>query len=107
MALKLVTKADLRQERPVRGWKKTPVLAEHVRQVQIAGTNGNPRIVHEFVGTDDFAAAWYERQRYEVDAGRDEEPILYTPLYQIIEDETLPRNVPVYRIGPGGVVFQQ
>lgn len=67
----------------------------------------NPKMIAEFIGTDNFAAAWTERRRYEVDAGRDEEPILYTPIYDIVEDSSLPKNVQISRIGPGAVIFEE
>ena len=40
-------------------------------------------------------------------AGRDEEPLLYLPIYDVQVDSTLPKNVTIYRIGPGGVVFEE
>jgi len=77
-------------------------LKDKVRQVKT-----EDGVVYEFVGSDSFGTEWNERRRYEVDAGRDMEPILYTPIYSEIRDASLPRNVPVYRIGPGGVVFEE
>lgn len=65
------------------------------------------KAVYEFVGSDTFSSEWNERRRYEVDAGRDMEPILYTPFYSVINDATLPRNVDTYSQGPGGVVFNK
>lgn len=80
-------------------------LADHVRPISEPNQAGHR--VHEFIGTDSFGSEWQTRQRYEVDAGRDEEPILYTPLYDIVEDSTLPKNVDVNTIGPGGVIFEE
>ena len=74
---------------------------------RILDANGAPAVVHEFIGSDNFASAFYERQRYEVDAGRDEEPLIYPAFYNITTDPTLPANVPVYRLGPAGVVFEK
>ena len=76
-------------------------LSQHIRPV---GTEGK---IAEFVGTGDFGTAWWERTRYEVDAGRDEEPILYAPIYTITEDASLPRMVKIETLGPAGVVFEQ
>ena len=76
-------------------------LQEMVRPVQ--GSNH----VYEFIGTDTFASEWYNRQRYEVDAGRLEVPTLYEPIYSIIRDANLPRNVTINMIGPGGVVLER
>lgn len=103
----VISKELAQKQRPNWAFKQDTLLSNHVHAIQTVGPDGKPRTVHEFIGTDDFAAAFYERQRYEVDAGRDEEPTLYEPLYNIIEDRTLPRNVPINRIGPAGVVFQQ
>lgn len=63
--------------------------------------------VWEFIQPEDFGAAWTTRQRYEIDAGRDSEPILYTPLYESMQDENFPSSVQINRLGPGGVVFNQ
>jgi len=67
----------------------------------------NGQMVREFVGTGDFAAAWSERQQYEVNAGLDMEPEVWQPLYDAIEDATLPESVPIHRFGPAGVVFEE
>lgn len=107
MALKIVAKELLTQDKPRWGWKPGVNLKDHFRKISVSGADGKPAVAYEFIGTDTFAAAFYERQRYEVDAGRLEEPILYTPIYEITEDPSLPRNVPVYRLGPAGVVFER
>ena len=103
MTIQVVASELLRKERPVWAFKEGVNLADHV----VAITTADKKTVHEFIGTDDFAAAFYERQEYEVDAGRDEEPLLYQSLYSITEDRNLPRNVPVNRVGPAGVVFEK
>lgn len=105
--VKIISKELLAKQLPRRQFKEGTILRDHLKKLQTKGADGSPVTAHEFIGTDDFAAAFYARQRYEVDAGRDEEPILYDQLYQIIEDRTLPRNVPVNRLGPAGVVFQK
>lgn len=79
-------------------------LSDHVREV---GQQSNGHRIYEFVGTDSFSSEWTTRQRFEVDAGRDEEPILYTPLYDEVRDAGLPKNVDVHQMGPGGVVFEE
>ncbi|HRF99296.1 MAG TPA: hypothetical protein PLZ51_28985, partial [Aggregatilineales bacterium] len=63
--------------------------------------------IAEFIGSGTFAHQFYERQGYEVDAGRQSEPLLYTALYAITTDTTLPRNVTIYTLGPAGVVFEE
>lgn len=74
-------------------------LDQHVRETR------NKR-VFEFIGTDSFSAEWSERQRFEVDAGREDEPLLYLPFYNTINDPNLPKNISVYKLGPGGVVLE-
>lgn len=68
---------------------------------------GKKGVLAEFIGSGDFATQWVERQRYEVAAGRDEEPLLYEAIYDSQIDTTLPKQVTIYRIGPGGVVFEE
>jgi hypothetical protein len=63
--------------------------------------------VAEFIGSDNFAQQFYERQRYEVEAGRDEEPILYPALYAVTTDPNLPRSVLINTLGPAGVIFEE
>ncbi len=103
MTIKIVSREHLSQSKPIRGFKPGFKLSDHVREVR--GDNGQQ--VYEFVGMGDFGANWSDRQRYEIDAGRNEEPVLYTPIYQEIRDANLPRNVAVNRLGPGGVVLNQ
>lgn len=62
--------------------------------------------IFEFIGTDTFGAEWYTRQQFEIDAGRDMEPILYTPIYSVIADRNLPKLIDRKKIGPGGVILQ-
>lgn len=77
-----------------------------LREMVTERRNGRETI-YEFTGSDTFGTEWNDRRRYEVDAGRDLEPILYAPLYNVIRDPSLPRNISVYRIGGGGVVFEE
>lgn len=99
----VIAKELLMKDREPMRFKDGTDLRHHMRIVE-QGMNGT---VVEFIGTDNFNKAWYERQRYEVDRGRDQEPLLYQSIYEITTDPTLPRNVPVYRLGPAGVVFHQ
>lgn len=78
-------------------------IRHHIRA---AGAK-NGQQVYEFIGTDNFGAEWQRRVRFEVDAGRDQEPILYRPIYSEINDPSLPKNVSIQKIGPGGVVFEE
>lgn len=83
-----------------RGFK----LDEHVREI---GKGEDGHRVYEFVGLDSFGSEWRTRQLYEVNAGRDEEPLLYQPLYEITASADLPKNVDVNQLGPAGVYFEE
>lgn len=61
--------------------------------------------VSEFATTGDYAAAWYTRQRYELDAGRDSAPLLYTSIYDVTVDPNLSLAVDINTINPNGFVF--
>jgi hypothetical protein len=79
-------------------------LEQHMREM---GKMLDGHRIFEFIGTDTFGPEWTKRQQFEIDAGRDEEPILYTPLYQITANSGLPKTVDVSTMGPGGVVFEE
>lgn len=100
--MKIYTRGALSKELARREFKKGFDIRNHIRRAQNGG-----QTVLEFIGTDDFPSVWYERQRYEVYAGLDQEPLLYTPFYDTIVDSTLPRNVSVNQIGPAGMVFEE
>ena len=104
MAIQLHSKELLAKYRPTVPMPDGLDIREHVREMARDETGGH---VYEFIGTDDFGTEWQRRVRYEVDAGRDQEPILYTPFYTIISDPSLPKNVSIQKIGPGGVVFEE
>lgn len=76
-------------------------LARNLREVA-----GNQHM-YEFIGADDFAADWYTRVRYEVDAGRQRVPTVYEPIYDIIVDSSLPETQLIKNWGPGGFVFEE
>lgn len=99
---KIISREVLQEQKP--RWR----FAEgfNLQDVTKPGRPGSG-VIAEFIGSGDFASQWSERQRYEVDAGRDEEPILYTSFYDVTEDSSLPKNVTIYKIGPGGVVFEE
>lgn len=77
-------------------------MSQYIRP--LASADGK---VAEFIGQGDFGSAWRERTRYEVDAGRDEEPLLFQPVYQVVTDMNLPEIVKIETLGPAGVVFEQ
>ena len=99
--IKFISQATIAQSKPKVEIPATLRLQEFVKP------SPNGKHVYEFIGTDTFANEWYTRQRYEVDAGRLEVPILYEEIYSIIRDANLPRNVTINSIGPGGVVLEQ
>lgn len=74
-------------------------------QVRLRDENGHT--VAEFIGSGNFASAFVTRQQYEVDAGRDEEPILYGSLYATVEDANLPEVININTLGPAGVIFEE
>lgn len=104
MTIKVYSKDLLAKDKPKIQFPRDFRFLDHVREM---GENGDNSHIYEFIGTDNFGAEWQQRQYYEVNAGRDEEPVLYTPLYDIMNDASLPKNVDVNRIGPGGVVFEE
>lgn len=88
----------------------SPMFAEGValdKVLRVAdGNSGMPKgTVAEFIGTKDFDAAWFQRQRYEIDAGRDNEPLLYPAFYSITVQSDLPQVIKIYTLGNAGVVF--
>lgn len=90
---------------PQMGFPESFDLRNHVRAA--SSDDRRSGVLGEFVGTGNFAAEWFERQRYEVYAGRDEEPELWRSLYVETQDSSLPKVISVNRIGPGGVVFEE
>lgn len=102
--MKIISRDLLTKNQPFRTFPQGFRLDQNVREI---GKADRGHRIYEFVGSDTFGAAWQERQRYEVDAGRDEEPLLYQAIYSEIRDPNLPKNVDINRIGPGGVVFEE
>jgi len=100
--VKIITKELLGKQRPQATFKPGVDLSKEIK-VREQG----PLSVAEFVGAGDFAAAFYTRQQYEVDAGRDEEPILYGSIYNVVNDPNLPETLNINTLGPGGMVFEE
>ncbi len=100
--MRIITKELLQKQKEVARFAEGVDLSKLVRLHDEAG-----RTVGEFIGAGNFASAFTTRQRYEVDAGRSEEPLLYQPLYNIVEDANLPEVISVYTLGPAGVVFEE
>jgi hypothetical protein len=105
MAIKFIGKDALAKQKPRIPFPKDFRLSDHLRELVSAG--GSSQRVYEFIGSDSFSDEWNQRQQFEVDAGRDEEPILYTSIYDVINDPNLPEVVNIYKIGPGGVIFEE
>jgi hypothetical protein len=103
MTFQIHSKALLAQRRePIEIPAKLDIR-DHIKEM----APENRKLVYEFIGNDDFGTEWVTRQRYEIDAGRDQEPILYTPLFNIVRDASLPKIIPIYTLGPGGVVLEE
>lgn len=105
MALTIHSKGLLAKSKPKIAFPKGLRLSDHMRELRDAG--GSNKRVYEFVGSDSFSDEWNQRQQFEVDAGRDEEPILYRPIYDEINDPNLPEVINLLKMGPGGVVFEE
>lgn len=104
MTIEIYSKAALTKSAPKIAFPAGLQLKDHLREM---GRNADGHHIYEFMGTDTFGAEWQQRQRYEINAGREEEPILYTPLYEIVPDSSLPELVKVNTMGPGGVIFEE
>lgn len=104
MTMRVISRDLLAQQKARATFPRDLKLSDHVREIDKLA---NGHRIYEFVGVDTFGDEWRTRQRFEVDAGRDEEPLLYTPLYEEIRDAGLPKNVSVNRMGPAGVIFEE
>ena len=104
MAIQFLSKEVLAQHKPSIAMPAGLQLSDHVREM---GRNEKGGRIYEFIGTDTFGDEWNARVRFEVDAGRDQEPILYLVFYSEIRDANLPKLIDVQKIGPGGVVFEE
>lgn len=100
--VRIIAKELLAKQKPVAKFADGVDLRKQVRLHEQGG-----QTVAEFIGAASFANAFYERQQYEVDAGRDEEPLLYGPLYNTVEDANLPETINVNTLGPAAVIFEE
>lgn len=101
MITTLISRETQRKAKPSARFREGFNIKDHVA-LRREGKN----TVAEFIGTGDFATQFFERQRYEVDAGRDMEPLLFADtIYDVMSDPNLPRTVPINVLGPAGVVF--
>lgn len=100
--INVIARETRAKEKPMRSMSNIRDIKEHIQLTK----NGN-QTVAEFVGTGDFASAFTERQRYEVEAGRDMEPILYDSLYDVVVDGNLPQTLTIYTLNPNGLVLEE
>lgn len=99
--INVIARETRAQAKPMRDVSKIKDIREHIQL-----TKSGDQTIAEFVGTGDFASAFTERQRYEVEAGRDMEPILYDSLYDIVVDGNLPQTLTIYTLNPNGLVLE-
>lgn len=99
-----ISKEKLQKKKPKIPMPAGLDLRNHVREIGVAEKGHR---IYEFVGTDTFSEEWSQRRRFEVDAGREEEPLLYEPIYDVVEDASLPKLIDIKRIGPGGVILEE
>lgn len=70
-------------------------------------TKEGDRTIAEFIGAGSISQDFFVRQRYEVDAGRDMEPLLFPAIYNVVNDASLPEVIDINTLGPEGVVFDK
>lgn len=70
-------------------------------------SSSQPGAVAELITTGQFGTEWGRRVSYEFEAGRDSEPTVYEPIYQITNAPELDEVIAIERIGPVGVVFEE
>lgn len=76
------------------------------RDMRLAkGSDG--QTVAEFIGAGSLPTSFFERQRFEVQNGRDMEPMLYPAIYMGVQDATLPEMFTINQTGPVGAVFER
>lgn len=103
---KFITADDLKRQKAE---KPRMMLAEGVdlrKEIRVTPTS-NKQNIAEFIGSKDFPKEFRTLQQYELDAGRDSEPLLYNSIYRTVTDPNLPQFIPIYRTGPAGVVFDE
>ena len=98
----IVSKAGLAKKSPHWEFSEGVDLREHIQTSRTQ--NG---VVAEFIGTGDFGRDFIRRQEFEVDAGRDAEPILYETIYNPVVDANLTKHIDIDKMGPGAFVFEE
>ena len=69
--------------------------------------NSGEKPVAEFLSTGNISNKFFERQEYEVEAGRKEVPLLYEGIYDIMTDANFPKSVEINTLGAAGVIFEE
>lgn len=100
--VKFVVAENNAKEKPRMEFKPGLKLADHMKTSEF---NGGTLV--ELIGAGNFGAAFYERQSYEVTAGREEVALVYESFYETIRSADLPKVLKVNTIGPAGVVFER
>lgn len=103
MTIPILSKANLMQEVPMAGFPEDFNLNDHFNIVE----SSKEKTVVEAQSTDSFLRQWYERQRFELLAGRVQEPLLYQPIYQGVPAGSSSRHIDVNTLGPGGIAFKK
>lgn len=106
--VKILTKEMMAIEQPIWEFASGIDLRGQMRPAS-SGKDGKGRdtLVWEIIQPETFGTTWTTRQMYEIQAGRDSEPLLYNPLFLTMTDENFPSAVQINSLGPGGVVFNQ
>lgn len=61
----------------------------------------------EALTTGDVSSAFFTRQEYEVEAGRQEQPLLYEDIYDVTTNANFPKTSEIYTLGPAGVTWEE
>jgi hypothetical protein len=99
---KFVSESSLRKELAQARFKEGFEFKNHMT----FGRDEQGRPIGEFLSTGDISNQFFTRQDYEVEAGRQEVPLLYTGIYDVMTDANLPKTVEINTLGPVGVVFE-
>lgn len=100
---KFVSDATLKKNKPVAQFKEGFRFENHMR----FDRDNEGRPIGEFLSTADISNQFFTRQEYEVEAGRQEVPLLYEGIYDVMVDANLPKTVEINTLGPAGVVFEE
>jgi hypothetical protein len=97
-----ISESTLRNERPVAQFRE----GFNFNNFMEFSRDEQGRPIGEFLSTGDISNQFFTRQEYEVEAGRQEVPLLYTGIYDVMTDANLPKTVEINTLGPSGVVCE-